>query len=148
MTYPYQMTKGLPFFVYGTLRPGQGLSHAWIGDAIGEHDGAATVAGFALWAFPGSFPYAIPTGDPSDVAVGAIIRPVPGRYSDVLARLDRIEGYPSHYDRVEVTASTPDGPVQAWIYSPGDSTRSGLVRIPDGDWVAWDGGRRLRAVRS
>ena len=138
--------RPLPFFVYGTLRPGQGNDRRWITRAVAEHDGEARVLGFRLVGARQFFPYAIATGDPTDVAYGAVIRPVPGEYANVLRSFDQLEGYPNHYDRVPVQVDTPTGPVECYIYTPpmDEWTRRRTARmepVPGGDWSAWVEGR-------
>jgi len=128
----------LPFFVYGTLRPGYGNSRGWVGRARAVHDGDATVDGFRLAAPQyGGFPYAIPAE--GSRIVGALIFPEPGEYAAVLYRLDQLEGYPNHYDRIRVRVETPDGWLWAWIYTPPaadlkDGYWERMATVPGGDW--------------
>jgi gamma-glutamylcyclotransferase (GGCT)/AIG2-like uncharacterized protein YtfP len=135
----------LPFFVYGTLRPGQGLHRSWLHDCVAFHDGLTFAHGYKLVGADHPFPYAVATDDPCDVTTGALIIPSPGegRYEQVRRRFDDIEGYPSHYDRVEITVNTPYGPRQAWIYTPDmadpftAARLSRMADVPGNDWTLW-----------
>lgn len=132
-----------PFFVYGTLRPGQ-ANHARLlaGRSVAEF--SASLPGHVLYG-PG-LPYAA-VGEEGAEVVGDVIVVAPGAYRQVLADLDRLEGYrpgrPSHYERVArpVRWRRPDATVAttlAWVYLAGPVTRERLApdqRIASGDWL-------------
>ena len=133
----------LPFFVYGTLRPGQGNYRLLAGATVGEFP--ATLAGHALYG-PG-LPYVTPEED-STVA-GDLMFLAPERYAEVLARLDCLEGYRPggshcHYEREARTVSYLDAggaevTTTAWVYLAGPAARRRLApaeRIAGGDWLA------------
>lgn len=112
----------LPFFVYGTLRPG-GSNHRW---ALAGRTAAAEpvrLSDTELYEGPG-FPYAVPLapGTAGGCVHGYLIRPLPGHYPAVLADLDRLEGHvpgaaDNHYERVVRWVRRADGTAQrAWVY--------------------------------
>ncbi|MEV4950289.1 gamma-glutamylcyclotransferase family protein [Streptomyces sp. NPDC053755] len=149
--------RELPFFVYGTLRPGQ-YNHGLFlrGRTAGEEP--ALLPGARLYDGPG-YPYAVAagtaeggdgggdgrTGD-GPVAVpgiaGDLVTAAPGAYGELLGVLDRLEEYrgPGHprnlYERVERTVvRLRDGvSVPAWVYLAAPGALPGPV-IPGGDWV-------------
>jgi len=133
---PETFRPAIPFFVYGTLRPGHGNSGCWVGTADAWHDGHTLVYGVRL-VEPRGFPYAIPTGSPNDVTVGALIFPRPHCYARVMKRLDTLEGYPDHYDRWRMRVVTPDGETDAWMYVPVRWIEmADRPPVPGNDWSA------------
>ena len=108
-------------FVYGTLRPGYGNARLWFGYAEGEHDGEAVVNGFRLVGH--AFPYAI--RDEHSSTVGCLVYPRLDTYDYVTDAMDMLEGVPTHYRRIQVPVSTPDGEVQAWMYEPAAGSNYG-----------------------
>ena len=134
----------LPFFVYGTLRPGQGNYRLLAGQTVAEFP--ATLPGHALYG-PG-LPY-VTAGEEDSTVVGALIFVAPERYAEVLARLDCLEGYRPgrphcHYERVVRTvryldADGAEATTLAWVYLAGPAARErlrGTERIAGGDWLA------------
>ncbi|MFE5395527.1 gamma-glutamylcyclotransferase family protein [Streptomyces sp. NPDC056568] len=112
-------TARLPFFVYGTLRPG-GRNHGPFlrGRTLAEEP--ARLHGALLYAGPG-YPYAVE--DAAGVVGGELVTARPEAYGELLAALDRLEEYvpgdPRNlYDRVARTVvREADGvPVRAWVY--------------------------------
>lgn len=127
----YRTVERLPFFVYGTLRPGFGNDRLWQGHAEPEWNGACQVPGFRL--VGQGIPYAIPAE--GQRIIGCLVVPHPDRYLDVIADLDALEGYPSHYDRVAVWAETPNDRVRAWIYTPSRPAEyEHREQVPDNDF--------------
>lgn len=123
-----------PYFVYGTLRPGEGNDKLWLmAGATCHHDGEAYALGYQMYA--SGIPYAVPTGDGHDKVWGAIIKPSPTVSEQLELRmvLDALEGHPEHYTRVEAYVSTPEGPMNAWIYSMSNYAPHG-DRVPSGDF--------------
>ncbi|MFI5620240.1 gamma-glutamylcyclotransferase family protein [Streptomyces sp. NPDC051567] len=131
----------LPFFVYGTLRPGEVNHRLFLrGRTVAEEP--ARLPDAALYDGPG-YPYAVPRA--GSAVVGELIAPEPGAYGELLAALDELEEYegpgrPGNlYDRTVREVLRPDGtPVRAWVYlaSPllaRDLEESGTA-IPGGDW--------------
>ncbi|MDB1089180.1 gamma-glutamylcyclotransferase [Streptomyces sp. ACA25] len=135
----------LPFFVYGTLRPG-GRNHSWALRGRTTAEVPARMPGAVLYEGPG-FPYAVT--EPENAAAeihGHLIRPLPSRYRSVLADLDRLEGYVpgadgNHYERRAAVVRTESGePVRAWVYvaaAPLSARLRAAARsIPGGSWPA------------
>ncbi|MEU8783633.1 gamma-glutamylcyclotransferase family protein [Streptomyces sp. NPDC048637] len=133
----------LPFFVYGTLRPGE----ANYGPTLRGRTAAeepAQIGGALLYDGPG-YPYA--TAGPADAVVhGALVRPRDPDYDEVCAVLDRLEGYTpgdphNLYERVRTEAVCPDGrTVRAWVYLAAEPLAARLratgTPIEGGDWPA------------
>jgi|CXWK01.1.fsa_nt_gi gamma-glutamylcyclotransferase (GGCT)/AIG2-like uncharacterized protein YtfP len=129
-----------PFFVYGTLRPYGALSGVWtdMRSTRHTHDGMAQVTGYRL-VTNGSFPYAIPAE--GDITVGALVHVAEWEYDRLLTELDRIEGYPAHYDRITVQVADLDGdPISdATMYVPTiDPTwLANYDPVPGNDWYTY-----------
>ncbi|MEV7443364.1 gamma-glutamylcyclotransferase family protein [Streptomyces sp. NPDC091204] len=144
---PQDPTAPLPFFVYGTLRPGE-VNHALFLRGRTASEEPATLPDAALYDGPG-YPYAVHR--PGSAVVGELITAAPGAYGDLLAALDVLEEYggadrPGNvYDRIARRALRPDGsPVRAWVYLAApllarDLRESG-TEIPGGDWFRRRGG--------
>ena len=133
-----------PFFLYGTLLPGErnhplldGRTRSWT---------PAELPGALLFDGPGRpypYPYALLDPAGGGTVHGEVAEVVPERYDEVLADLDLLEGYvpqgpPDCYERVLLTVRTADGPVEAWAYLAVDGLARDLLRtgtpITDGDW--------------
>ncbi|OQR65483.1 hypothetical protein B6E66_03925 [Streptomyces maremycinicus] len=136
----------LPFFVYGTLRPGE-VNHDLLLRGRTLREEPARLAGAVLYRGPG-YPYAVE--EPGGTVAGELVTPRPEAYARLLAELDRLEEYvpgdPRNlYERVErevrvrgagpLTVST----VRAWVYvaAPGvaDRLRARGELIGSGDWL-------------
>lgn len=119
-------------FVYGTLRPGNGNDRLWRGRDKSHRN--ATVDGFTVYD-GGGFPYALET-ETNAPAVGTLIEFSKSNWPDVLASLDRLEGYPDHYRRVVTDALTDDGDcVPCWVYVA--ARAEWVANLPvctDGEW--------------
>ncbi|MCX2971700.1 MULTISPECIES: gamma-glutamylcyclotransferase family protein [Streptomyces] len=129
----------LPFFVYGTLRPGE-RHHAWTLAGRTVREESARVHGLVLYEGPG-YPYAVAG---RGTVTGALIEPEPAAYADVLRLLDELERYTpggaaNLYERGPATVHLADGATRtAWLYTaaPPLAARlraSGTV-VPGGDW--------------
>ncbi|MFF2211795.1 gamma-glutamylcyclotransferase family protein [Streptomyces antibioticus] len=138
---------GLPFFVYGTLRPGE-VNHGLFLRGRTLREEPARLTGAVLYDGPG-YPYAV--AEPGGTVAGALITARPEAYARLLAELDRLEEYRpgdpySLYERVvcEVTVSNAttgtEGAVPAWVYLAAPAVAAGLRadgnRIGGGDWLA------------
>ncbi|WP_438490584.1 gamma-glutamylcyclotransferase family protein [Streptomyces sp. S186] len=135
----------LPFFVYGTLRPGQ-VNYARTLRGRTATEEPARIAGAVLYEGPG-YPYA--TTGPADAVVhGALIHPRDTDYDAVRAALDHLEGYTpgtpagagNLYERVVTEAVRPDGStVRAWVYLAAEPLatrlRAGGTPIAGGHWT-------------
>ena len=112
-------TKLLPFFVYGTLRPGQkNYSRFLEGSTVREESGV--VSGRLFYVRNGGYPYVLAGGG---AVVGEVVFPAPQRYDEILKSLDSLEDYDpmdeagSLYLRRETEARLETGErIQVWIY--------------------------------
>ncbi|WP_329283309.1 gamma-glutamylcyclotransferase family protein [Streptomyces sp. NBC_01451] len=134
---------GLPFFVYGTLRPGEPNHDRFLrGRTRSERPGRLT--GAVLYDGPG-YPYAV--AEPGGVVHGELVTALPEVYDELLAELDELEecvpGDPrSLYERVarRVTLDAEGSAVSAWVYLAGPvvavrlRARGSLIK--GGDWRA------------
>lgn len=137
----------LPFFVYGTLLPGEPNHDLFLrGRTAGERP--AVLPRALLYDGPG-YPYAI---DGHGRVHGALLVAAPGVYGELLGLLDHLEEFlgPGHprnlYERVVREVELPaegaagaDGSVRAWVYLAATavtrSLRTGGVLIPGGRWA-------------
>jgi gamma-glutamylcyclotransferase (GGCT)/AIG2-like uncharacterized protein YtfP len=109
--------------VYGTLRKGHG-NHRIIEDCkyLGEFHTEPIFLMLSLGGFPGLFF----NGEDSILCEVFKIED-----DNTLRRLDRLEGYPSFYNRTQI--ETPWG--LAWVYYLEEKDRySNLGRVESGDW--------------
>jgi gamma-glutamylcyclotransferase (GGCT)/AIG2-like uncharacterized protein YtfP len=132
----------LPFFVYGTLRPGE-PNHDLFLRGRTDSEERARLHGAALYDGPG-YPYAVEA--PGAVIVGELVTARPEAYPQLLRDLDRLEDYapgdPSNlYERVErrVTRDVDGTTVRAWVYLAAPSVTARLRThgklIEGGDWI-------------
>ncbi|WP_405458832.1 gamma-glutamylcyclotransferase family protein [Streptomyces globisporus] len=134
----------LPFFVYGTLLPGEPNHDLFLrGRTAGERP--AVLPRALLYDGPG-YPYAI---EGHGRVHGTLLVAAPGVYGELLGLLDHLEEFlgPGHprnlYERVvrevELPGTGDGGSVRAWVYLAATavtrSLRTGGVRIPEGRWV-------------
>ena len=133
----------LPFFVYGTLRPGEPNHDLFLRGRTRTEE-AARMRGMVLYDGPG-YPYAVEeTGAGGGVVSGELITARPESYAELLRTLDELEEYapgdPANlYERVERGATLADGTVvRAWVYVAAPAVAAGLrargKRIEGGDW--------------
>lgn len=133
----------LPFFVYGTLRPGE-VNHDLFLSGRTTSEEPARLPGAVLYDGPG-YPYLVeePGGGP---VFGELVTACPQTYDDLLAALDRLEEYTpgdprNLYERVarEVVRDADGMAVRAWVYvaAPGVAARLHAhgKRIGSGDWL-------------
>ncbi|MEV3972493.1 gamma-glutamylcyclotransferase family protein [Streptomyces sp. NPDC050698] len=134
----------LPFFVYGTLRPGE-VNHDLLLRGRTRSEEPARLADAVLYQGPG-YPYAVGEAGGGPVS-GELITALPEAYEELLAELDRLEEYVpgdprSLYERVERKAvRTADGAaVRAWVYLAAPAVAARLRArgrvIASGDWRA------------
>ncbi|MGW2489216.1 gamma-glutamylcyclotransferase family protein [Streptomyces sp. NPDC001606] len=132
----------LPFFVYGTLRPGEPNHDLFLRGRTAA-EGPARLPDTALYDGPG-YPYAV--DHPGTFVHGALVTARPEAYDALLAALDRLEEYTpgdprNLYERVTRDALRPDGtPVRAWVYLAAPPVAARLRaegrRIDSGDWLS------------
>ncbi|MCX4822912.1 gamma-glutamylcyclotransferase [Streptomyces sp. NBC_01142] len=136
-------TEGqLPFFVYGTLRPGE-CNHELFLQGRTAVEEPARLVDAVLYEGPG-YPYAVDDQGGGTVA-GEVVTAAEGEYGELLAVLDHLEEYvaPGHprnlYERVARDVVRPDGTaVRAWVYVAAPSVAGKLratgTPVPGGDW--------------
>lgn len=117
-------------FVYGTLKRGQWNHHLLRGQThVGNGE---TKEKFALYAL--AFPWLTKNGRPGD-APSTVSGEVYSVDERTLQRLDSLEGYPYHYDRMRVEVHLSLGTVvRAWAYyvESAESIPRSAVFLPDG----------------
>ncbi|WP_427922638.1 gamma-glutamylcyclotransferase family protein [Streptomyces sp. cg40] len=131
----------LPFFVYGTLRPGE-PNHDLFLRGHTESEEPGRLHGAVLYEGPG-YPYAVE--DPGSVVVGELVTARAASYPRLLLALDRLEDYApgdprNLYERVErpVTRDADGTAVCAWVYLASAAVTAALHAhgklIEGGDW--------------
>lgn len=110
-------------FVYGTLRKGEGNHHILMNSACIEQEDE--VESFTLYKVNPHYPAAVPRLIPGYSIKGEVY----GIDEFTLERLDRLEGYPNLYDRVEVETKKGHRAIMyIWNGSPLNNI------IESGDW--------------
>ncbi|MEU7032845.1 gamma-glutamylcyclotransferase family protein [Streptomyces sp. NPDC046237] len=127
---------GLPFFVYGTLRPGEYNHDRFLLGRTAREE-PARLSGALLHDGPG-YPYVVPG---EGLVAGDLVTAAPGEYGELLAVLDRVE-LPAGYERAEreVVRVRDGATVRAWVYFAAPGTPYGPL-IRGGDWRARPGPR-------
>ncbi|MGP3999477.1 gamma-glutamylcyclotransferase family protein [Streptomyces sp. 8N706] len=130
----------LPFFAYGTLRPGQ-VNHDRFLRGRTAAEEPARMRGAVLYEGPG-YPYAV--ADPRGEIHGELITPLAARYDALLAELDELEdhvpGDPDNlYERVARDVLLPGGrTARAWVYLAAEPVARRLrlsgTPLRGGDW--------------
>ncbi|MEV5239167.1 gamma-glutamylcyclotransferase family protein [Streptomyces cinnamoneus] len=131
----------LPFFVYGTLRPGR-CNHDRLLGGRTVAEVPARWPGAVLYEGPG-YPYAV-AGAGGEVR-GELITVAPGAYGAVLAALDALEEYrpgdPRNlYERIVCEVRVEGGgTARAWVYVAAERLARRLrvtgTLVPGGDWT-------------
>lgn len=134
----------LPFFVYGTLRPGEANHDRFLrGRTTTERP--ARLHGATLYQGPG-YPYAVDDGGGAGSITGEAVWARTEEYDRLLGVLDRLEeysGHPGHpdnlYERVVREVVLADGTtVAAWVYVAAERTahrlRSAGTPVSGGEW--------------
>ncbi|GAB4279320.1 MAG: gamma-glutamylcyclotransferase [Candidatus Promineifilaceae bacterium] len=133
------MEEQRPFFVYGTLLPGQPNAHLWqkegwvLGEAVLENGRLHDM---------GHYPMLVEA--PGMRVQGVVLVINPEAYTAVLARLDALEGYDpanvaaSAYRRVSVDVAMADGrSLSVWVYMGRAQFVAGKPVVAGGDWAAY-----------
>ncbi|WP_053656629.1 gamma-glutamylcyclotransferase family protein [Streptomyces sp. MMG1121] len=130
----------LPFFVYGTLRPGEANHDLFLWGRTASEE-PARLPDAALYDGPGH-PYAVEC--PGTHVYGELVTARPDTYSELLAALDRLEEYlpgdpRSLYERVARHAVRADGTTaSAWVYLAAPRVAARLratgTLVEGGDW--------------
>jgi gamma-glutamylcyclotransferase (GGCT)/AIG2-like uncharacterized protein YtfP len=137
--------RNMPFFVYGTLIPGQENYPRFLaGRTLQETP--SSIRGAVLYT-EGRYPYLVvdsTLAQPSDEVSGYLIHIKPHLYDAVLEHVDQLEGYRAYktanwYERVCREIQTERGNVRAWVYVAGvrliGSLRVGLLRrMKENSW--------------
>ncbi|MDI3390250.1 gamma-glutamylcyclotransferase [Streptomyces sp. B-S-A8] len=145
----------LPFFVYGTLRPGE-CNHARHLRGRVEAETPALLPDAVLHEGPG-YPYVVEEPGAGPVH-GELVTARPESYAALLADLDRLEDYRpgdpyNDYERVARDVRLPDGTThRAWVYVAAPAVRARLLArarvIPSGDWTSRGTSRTSRTSRT
>ncbi|PRH76045.1 hypothetical protein C6N75_27725 [Streptomyces solincola] len=139
-------TLPLPFFVYGTLRPGEPNHARCLSGRTGAEE-PARLPGALLYDGPG-YPYLARAADGAagGGVLGELVTAAPGEYAGLLRDLDALEEFlaPGHplnaYERevCEAVRLSDGAPVRAWVYVAGPAVRLGAA-ISGGDWLSRQG---------
>lgn len=127
-----ETTGGMyPFFVYGTLRPGQPNAVLW--DGCEERMEGAVLENGRLYSL-GHYPMLIEAED--GVVKGTLLTIQPAKYDLVLARFDWLEA--GAYRRLLWRVLTENGRLaEAWVYVGHPSYVVNRPLIADGDWCGY-----------
>ena len=115
------MSSSIRVAVYGTLRRGE-YNNRWLSGStyLSSH----RAKDFSMYS-NGGYPYAVTGGKGITVEIFCITE-------DILKDLDRLEGYPRHYNRKIIDI---DG-IKAWVYFMDTAPRgSYITKVPSGDWL-------------
>jgi len=134
----------IPFFVYGTLIPGQPNDHLWRG---GIRSVETAVFPNGILYDMGNYPMLVE--EEGGVVRGKLISVVNGLYEEILSRLDHLEGYipdqpsKSSYKRIKREVTTDKGQRSlSWLYIGRQKQAQKRRVIPGGDWVLYAASRR------
>jgi len=132
----------LPFFVYGTLRPGEVNHDLFLRGRLRSEE-PGRLAGALLYDGPG-YPYAVE--EAGGTVAGELLTPRADAYAELLAALDELEEYTpgdprNLYERGarEVIRAADGTPVRAWVYVAAPPVAARLRArgklIESGDWL-------------
>lgn len=139
------MHKMRPFFVYGTLKPGEENYPRYFGGrTLAEQPAILRPA--ALYT-DGRYPFLVLDSsliESTDYVSGMLITIRPGHYPTVLRAVDGLEAYEpgsstNWYERVICTVECPHGYRDAWVYIAATRMtntirRRRMVKLPEGTW--------------
>ncbi|MDX1413158.1 MAG: gamma-glutamylcyclotransferase family protein [Candidatus Promineifilaceae bacterium] len=134
----------LPFFVYGTLLPGQPNESLWRGCICKAEP--AYIHNCQLFDM-GHYPMLVP--QKAGIVAGQLITVDRSVYEEILSRLDALEEFfpeqpeQSTYYRVCKKVTTEDGQQwDAWIYEGDLHLIDGMPRIVSGNWLEYVSGKQ------
>ena len=135
-------SEQLPFFVYGTLIPGQTNDHLWREGIRGVE--TAVLTNGRLYDM-GYYPMLVLEG--SGTVQGKLITVASGCYGEILKCLDDLEGYipdqpsKSTYMRLKRGVTTDDGrKALSWVYVGRPDYVGDTELIACGDWIDYAAG--------
>jgi gamma-glutamylcyclotransferase (GGCT)/AIG2-like uncharacterized protein YtfP len=140
-----ERVRYLPFFVYGTLKPGGAYYATYLGGRTCSEEPA--LLRHAVLVTDDMYPYLVVDdafAGIDDQVHGMLMTVEPQHYLETLRRIDWLEDFKplsalSLYLRISRVVETSAGSVEAWMYVAGPrvvaSLRSGrLRRLSDGVW--------------
>ncbi len=140
------MDTSIPFFVYGTLIPGQPNDSYW-GESVLKTEPA--VYGHGRLVSLNAFPMLLEDIDSETGIVGVLVYVSAADYADVMSTIDQLEEYDpengdSPYQRVLREVKTEAAEVKtAWLYLGKPEIGNQYPTIESGDWVLY-----LRSIQS
>lgn len=139
------MASMLPFFVYGTLKPGEENYPRYLAGRT-CHEQSANIAHAALYT-EGRYPFLVVGSglvQPAEQVMGILITLRPGHYYPAMRYIDGLEEYEAGnphnwYERIVYPIQTDTGIVQAWVYVAGPRTMQAIragrfKKIAEGVW--------------
>lgn len=129
----------LPFFVYGTLLPGE-VNHDLFLRGRTRSEAPGRLPDAVLYDGPG-YPYAVE--ERGGIVYGELVTALPQEYEELLVALDRLEDYApgdarNLYERVEREVTADGATVRAWVYVAAPAVAARLRArgklIESGDW--------------
>jgi len=125
-------------FVYGTLRVGGG-NHARL---LARLPLATIIAELpyrmvSLGGFPGLIPSEVTENGPKMYQITGELYNVT---KDEFASLDRLEGYPTFYNRIQFPLQEFGIDNSAWVYVLKPEDGEGCLDVAQGDWMEWKHG--------
>ena len=131
-------------FVYGSLRKGQRAAYM----LEGFDSEKASLPGAHMYTL-GPWPFIVLDPTASTHVKGELITVPEWAWEKTVAQLDRYEGYPHLFDRVEVEVLTHENPrmVEATVYVAAsvENRVDDALLVEGGDWVEHLAGRMARA---
>lgn len=131
--------RRLPYFVYGTLRPGGRNHEAWLGGRLAWTRPARL--GHHRLHHHRDLPYVTAGGD--GAVIGELVHATADHADEMRSDLDALEGVAvGHYVRLPVSVIVEDdpAPVAAWVYVAGPLVAAELgeaSEVSGGDWAPW-----------
>jgi gamma-glutamylcyclotransferase (GGCT)/AIG2-like uncharacterized protein YtfP len=148
------MSLQLPFFVYGTLLPGQPNYRLWAEVIRLEQPAVYPNGRLYDMALLNLGHYPMLVEEQGDKVVGALVEVEPAYYEDVLRTLDVLEDYrpghpdESYYRRAKRMVTLTNGRQRvAWVYLGRPAFVAGLEPIPGGNWKVHCAGRKAEVDR-